>query len=70
MDDICNYQIELQGQLDEHDLTLAGPLSLTVCQLCPASTLIAVRTDQSGLIGLLRHLHGRGLVLLSVRCER
>lgn len=70
MDDSCTYQIELQSQLDEHDLTLASPVNITLLQLRPASTLIAIRTDQSGLIGLLRHLHGRGLVLLSVRCDR
>ena len=26
-------------------------------------------TDQSGLIGLMRHLHGLGFVFLSVKCE-
>jgi hypothetical protein len=35
-----------------------------------SSTLVTVRTDQSGLIGLMRHLHGRGLVFLSVYRER
>jgi hypothetical protein len=70
MDDTCTYRIELQGQLDEQDLTHASPLSITLLKSCPDSTLISVRTDQPGLIGLLRHLHGRGLVLLSVRCER
>ena len=29
----------------------------------------SVHTDQSGLIGLMRHLHGRGFVFLSVCCE-
>jgi hypothetical protein len=70
MDDICTYQIELQGELDEQDLTLASPLGITLLKSCKASTLITVRTDQSGLIGLLRHLHGRGLALLSVHCEQ
>jgi hypothetical protein len=70
MDDICTYQIELQGELDENDLTLTSPLNMTLFRLDSASTLFTIRTDQSGLIGLLRHLHGRGLVLLSVRCER
>jgi hypothetical protein len=70
MDDICIYQIELQGQLDELDLSLASPLSFRLLRPCPDTTVIAVCTDQSGLIGLLRHLHGRGLVLLAVRCER
>jgi hypothetical protein len=33
-------------------------------------TRFTVHTDQSGLIGLIRHLHGRGFVLLSVSHER
>jgi hypothetical protein len=39
---------------------------MTVVQGDAESTLFLVRTDQSGLIGMLRYLHGRGLVLLSV----
>ena len=100
MDDICTYQIEVRGQVDENDLNGMSPLQMTVvhsqdpkglhrayacidpCQdqnLGPSkllekplgsSTLVAVCTDQSGLIGLMRHLHGRGLVLLSVHRER
>jgi hypothetical protein len=70
MDDICTYHIELQGQLDERDLSLTGPLSLAFLRQGPSSTLVTVRADQSGLIGLLRHLHGRGLVLLSVSTSR
>jgi hypothetical protein len=34
------------------------------------STRISVCTDQSGLIGLMRHLHGIGLVVLSVLSRR
>lgn len=70
MDDICTYQIELQGQLDENDLTQTSPFEMTLLRQGPAATFFAVRTDQSGLIGLLRHLHGRGLALLSVQCQK
>jgi hypothetical protein len=66
MDDSCTYLIELQGHLDENDLSLTGPLVLQLLRRESGSTLFTVRTDQSGLIGLLRHLHGRGLVLLSL----
>ena len=31
MDDICTYQIELQGQLDENDLTAHQPAELDRC---------------------------------------
>jgi hypothetical protein len=70
MDDICTYQIAVRGQMDEDDLNAMSPLQVAVVQADTTSTLFTVRTDQSGLIGLMRHLHGRGLTLLSVSCER
>jgi hypothetical protein len=38
-------------------------------QVDPDFTLLCLKTDQAGLIGLLRHLHGRGFVLLSILRE-
>jgi hypothetical protein len=70
MHDICTYQIEVRGQVNENDLNAMSPLQMTVVRVDTASMLFTVCTDQSGLIGLLRHLHGRGFVLLSVNCER
>ena len=34
-----------------------------------AVTQFSIRTDQSGLIGLMRHLHHLGFVFLSVACD-
>jgi hypothetical protein len=70
MDELCTYRIEVRGQADESDLTAMSPLQMTVVRVDTTATLFSVCTDQSGLIGLLRHLHGRGLVLLSVLRER
>lgn len=70
MHDICTYQIEVRGQVDEDDLNAMSPLQMTVVRGDAAATLFTICTDQSGLIGLLRHLHGRGFVLLSVTCKR
>jgi hypothetical protein len=66
MDDVRTYQIEIQGRVEAGELIAVGPLQLT--RVCGDSvrTQLAVRTDQSGLIGLLRYLHGRGEILLSV----
>jgi hypothetical protein len=61
------YQIEIQGRIDGNNLNAGGPLQFTVLREDEVATVFAVRTDQSGLIGLLRHLHGRGAALLSVR---
>ena len=70
MDDSCTYHIEVQGQVDENDLNAMSPLRMTVVRMEEAATLFTTRADQSALIGLIRYLHGRGFVLLSVYRER
>ena len=67
MDDVCNYQVIIRGHVDEAEVNAQSPLQLAVEQAGPDSALITFQTDQSGLIGLLRHLHGLGFVLLSVK---
>jgi hypothetical protein len=69
MDELQPYQIEIRGRADANDLNAISPLKMTVVRMEAELTLFTVLTDQSGLIGLLRHLHGRGFVLLSVQCE-
>ena len=60
------YLIRLRGQVNVDDLNALSPHQMTMVQMAPASTLIGIRTDQSGLVGLLRHLHHLGLTFLSV----
>ena len=75
MHDICTYQIKVQGQVDEDTFNVSSPLQMTMVEVDaekthpPTATLFTVCADQSGLIGLLRHLHGHGFVLLSVYRE-
>jgi hypothetical protein len=64
------YRIEVQGQVDENAFNATSPLQMTVVRRDTATTLFTICADQSGLIGLMRHLHGRGFVLLSVYRER
>ena len=66
MYDIRTYQIEIQGQVDEADINAASPREIAIVNADETTTRFCICTDQSGLIGLLRHLNGRGLVLLSV----
>jgi hypothetical protein len=68
--DVCTYHVEVKGRVDERDVNVRSPSQVTVLRGDDAATLLTVRTDQAGLIGLLRHLHGRGDVLLSVVRER
>ncbi len=69
MHDSGLYHLQLQGRVDEREINALGPLQVTLERVESAATWLSVLTDQSGLMGLLRHLHARGLVLLSVRRE-
>ena len=68
IDDVRTYIIQIQGRVEEADINSTGPLRLTLGQEQGINTCVHLQTDQSGLIGLIRHLHGLGLVLLSVVC--
>jgi hypothetical protein len=70
MHDTCTYQIEVRGQVDEDVFNATSPLQMTVVRVDAAATLLTICADQSGLIGLIRHLHRQGFVLLSVYRER
>ena len=67
MEDECRYQIVINGQIEGDDLSSMSPVKLVVESCGPETTRFCVRTDQSGLVGLLRHLHNLGVVLLSIR---
>lgn len=69
IDGVRTYQIQIEGRVEERDINPASPLQLTVEQVEETSTSVTFRTDQSGMIGLIRHLHGLGLVLLSMYCR-
>lgn len=70
MNHVCTYHIQLEGQMAEDEMNAMSPLQMTLERIDGAATLFSICTDQSGLIGLLRHLHARGLVLLAVCRER
>jgi hypothetical protein len=70
MHDICTYKIEVRGQVDENAFNATSPLQITVVQMDSAATLLTICADQSGLIGLIRHLHQQGFVILSVDREQ
>jgi hypothetical protein len=71
MNDIFTYSLWIRGQISEAEINALSPLRMTVSQTDPAATQLSFCTDQSGLVGLLRHLHGLGIIFLSVnRMER
>ncbi len=69
MNDLCRYRVRIAGRVDEHEVNTSGPLEMKVESVDADSTWLSVHTDQSGLVGLMRHLHALGFVLLSVDRE-
>jgi len=65
MQEIYEYQIEVLGQIDESVFNATSPLRVKVVKTDETATLMTVRADQSGLVGLIRHLHHQSFVLLS-----
>jgi hypothetical protein len=64
------YEIKIYGQLDDSWLGWFGEakaLVETVVDNSQVTTFSNVIMDQAGLVGLIRRLHGLGVVLVSVR---
>jgi hypothetical protein len=69
IDQHARYTITIEGHIDASLADCFGPLDVaSVAQDGDRtiSTLSSLVTDQAGLVGLIRHLHGLGVVLLSV----
>ena len=65
-----NYEIQIYGQPDESWLGWFGEAKAHVELLADnnqVTTLSDVVMDQAGLVGLIRRLHGLGIVLISIR---
>jgi hypothetical protein len=69
MDDTHLYHIQIAGQVAESDLATFCPPSATLTPEGETCSILTLRTDQSGLVGLIRQLHGLGLVLLAVQTK-
>jgi hypothetical protein len=64
------YEITVMGEIDASWLTGFGEVEVQpeiVVGGERQSTLSKIVTDQAGLVGLIRRLHGLGVVLLSIR---
>jgi hypothetical protein len=66
---MITYFIQLRGQVGLDDLNPTSPIIMKPVGMEPTKTSLMIFTDQSGMIGLLRHLHGLGLIILSMRCK-
>ncbi len=63
---LSTYRIEVYSLVDEADLNAASPVKLTIQEKRMDTTLLSIQTDQSGMVGAIRHLHGLGIVLRSI----
>ncbi|MCC7361397.1 MAG: hypothetical protein IT317_18065 [Anaerolineales bacterium] len=64
------YEIKIHGQLDDALSGWFGEAKVSVETLPgdnQATTFANVVMDQAGLVGLIRRLHGHGLVLISIQ---
>lgn len=69
MPDQHTYLILLRGSVSIDELNALTPLRMTQVRAEATTTRVTVSTDQAGLIGLMRHLHGLGFQFLSVTCQ-
>ena len=70
MQGVFTYRIEVRDPVDEGELNSISPLKMAVVRANEAVTVLTICSDQAGLIGVIRHLHRRGFILLSITCER
>jgi hypothetical protein len=64
------YEVTVKGEIDLSWLTAfseVGVHSEIVERGGYPSTLFTIATDQAGLVGLVRRLHGLGVLLVSIR---
>ena len=64
------YEIQVYGQLDESWLSWFGEAKVHTELLADnnqVTTFSDAVMDQAGLVGLIRRLHGHGIVLISIQ---
>jgi hypothetical protein len=70
LDPNTHYRIEVQGQLDVEWLqTFDRSVQILSDETRQTEeiTVLSVQTDQAGIVGLVRKLHGLGTTILQVR---
>lgn len=68
-DPATHYRIEVRGRVDAEWLqSFDSSAEIDVCETGPAEDIIVLdaHADQSGMVGLLRRLHGLGIAILKL----
>jgi hypothetical protein len=69
LDERTRYTITIEGSVDPALADWCGPVTIQSTEALGGTTitvLSGISADQAGLVGILRHLHGLGVVLLYV----
>jgi hypothetical protein len=69
-DSTTHYRIEVQGQVDIQWLQSfdsSAEVSVQETRQMEEMTVLEVHTDQTGIVGLVRRLHGLGISILQVQ---
>jgi hypothetical protein len=64
-----SYQIRFEGTVDQEFVAAFCPPETTLSYDGAITTLDHLVTDQSGILGLVRHLHNLGYTILSLNCQ-
>jgi hypothetical protein len=68
-DPLTHYRIEVRGRVDAEWLqSFESSAKISVEEACQMEevTVLYVHTDQAGIVGLLRRLHGLGMAILQL----
>jgi hypothetical protein len=69
-DPATHYRIEIEGRVDVEwlqDFDSSVEISAVKTRQMEDITVLNVNTDQSGIVGLVRRLHGLGMTILQVQ---
>jgi len=69
-DSATHYRIELRGRVDVEwlqNFDSSAQISVDETRQMEDSTVLNVHTDQSGIVGLVRRLHGLGMTILQLQ---
>jgi hypothetical protein len=64
------YRITLRGQIDAEFVEAYCPAGTVLACEGETAVLANIHADQSGIVGLTRHLHNLGCTLLSLETEQ
>lgn len=67
MNSTSTYTLQIRGQVNVNELNPMSPHHMTALESQSMDTLLSIQTDQSGMIGMLVHLHNLGLSILSIQ---